>query len=80
MSCALARPAADQLVAHPAREGKIGDPVTMQMTELATADPKLDPAEAIRTDLHPWPRRHRGGYPLRRTELLVTHERTPRSI
>ena len=41
----------DQLVAHPARERQVGDPVTVQMPELAAADAELDAAEAMRTDL-----------------------------
>ena len=38
----------DELVAHPAGERQIGDPVTVQMPELAAPDAKLDTAEAMR--------------------------------
>jgi hypothetical protein len=47
----------DQLVAHPAGEWQIGDPVTVQVAQLATAKPKLNPAEPVRTDLHAFPGR-----------------------
>ena len=49
----------DQLIAHPAREREIGDPVTVQMPELAAAHAKLDAAEAMRPNLDAGPRRHR---------------------
>ena len=38
---------ADQLVAHAPREGQVGDPVTVQMAELAAPDLELDAAKAM---------------------------------
>src|SRR5580704_722503 len=48
----------DQLVAHAAREGKVGDPVAVEVTELAAADAEFDAAEPVRSGLHPRPRLH----------------------
>jgi hypothetical protein len=48
----------DQLVTHAAWERKVGDPVAVQMPELAAPEAKLDTAEAVRSELDLWPRRH----------------------
>lgn len=47
-SCPAVR---DQLVAHAARKRQIGDPVAVQMTQLAPPEPELDAAEAVRGSL-----------------------------
>ena len=73
-SCAAAR---HQLVAQPARQWKVDDPVTMQMSELAAAHAKLDAAEAMRSDIDLRPRRDGGSYPVRWTALFVTHLLAP---
>jgi hypothetical protein len=52
----------DQLVADAPREGKIGDAVAVEMAELASAEPELDAAEAVRRGLHTRPRLHDRGY------------------
>lgn len=46
----------DQLIAHATRERQIGDPVAVQVTELAAADAELDAAEAVRCGLDAGPR------------------------
>ena len=50
----------DQLVADPARERKVGDPVAMEMPELAPANAELDAAESVRRSFHARPRLHDG--------------------
>jgi hypothetical protein len=45
----------DQLVADATREWKVGDLIAMEVAELAAAESKLDPAEAMRPDLDPVP-------------------------
>lgn len=40
----------DQLVPNPAREGKVRDPVAVDVPELAPADTKLGPPEPVRFD------------------------------
>ena len=51
-----------QLVADAPREGKVGDAVAVEMTELAAAEPELDAAESVRRGLHARPRLHDRGY------------------
>ena len=46
----------DQLVADSAREREVGDPVAVQVPELAAADAKLDAAEPVRSQLDVGPR------------------------
>jgi hypothetical protein len=48
-------PRRDQLVTQAAREWKVGDPIAVEMAELATAKPKFDPPEAMWSDLDPIP-------------------------
>ena len=57
-------PGRDQLVPHPARERKIRDPVPMEVAELTSPQPELDPAETVRADLDPRPGGDRVGDPL----------------
>ena len=40
-------PRCDQLVTDAAREWKVGNPIAVEMAELATAESKLDPAKAM---------------------------------
>jgi len=49
----------DQLVAHAAREGKIGDAITVQVTKLPPTQAELDPPEPMGRLLHAGPRAHR---------------------
>jgi hypothetical protein len=61
------RPAgSDQIIAYPSRERQVGDPVAMEMTELAPTPPELDTTETTRRDIDPWPGPDRGDDPLRR--------------
>ena len=45
----------NQLLSHAYWERQIGKAIAVQVTELATADPELDPAESMRTDTHTVP-------------------------
>ncbi len=45
----------DQFVAHAARERKVGDPVAVQVPELASAEAELDATEAMRPGGDAWP-------------------------
>ena len=50
------RPAGrNQLFSHADWKRQIGEAVAVQVAELATADPKLDPAESMRADAHTVP-------------------------
>ena len=71
----------DQLVAHAAEKRKVGDPVAVQMPELAPTETKLDPPETVRPDLDLRPRSNRRGDPLTRAGLLVSvrHHLAPSS-
>lgn len=47
-------PCRDKFVTDAPREGKVGNCV-MQVSQLATPDPELDPSEAVLTDSHAIP-------------------------
>jgi hypothetical protein len=66
----------DELVAQPAGEREVSDPVTVQMPEFPAAEAKFDAAEAMRADPDAGPRRHGGGDPLRGAALPVGHQLT----
>ena len=51
-------PDGDQLVANPARERQVRDPVAVEVAELAPADPEFDAAEPVWSGLHARPRPH----------------------
>jgi hypothetical protein len=45
----------DQLLAHANRKRQVGEMIPVQVSELATAEAKLDSAEAMRHDAHAFP-------------------------
>jgi hypothetical protein len=45
----------NQLFPHAHGKRQIGEAVAVQVAELATADPELDPAESMRTNAHTLP-------------------------
>ncbi len=45
----------NQLLSHAYWKRQIGEAVAVQVAELATADPELDPAESMRTNAHTLP-------------------------
>ena len=64
----------DQLVSDALGEWQVGDAVAVQVPELPAPEPKLDPAEAMRPDLHSFPRAHRLSDPIRRAGRLLSHD------
>jgi hypothetical protein len=63
----------DQFVAHPAGEREVGDPITVQVAELAAPEAKLDSAESVRSGLHTWPGHNGFGDQACGASLLVSH-------
>jgi len=51
----LGPPGRNQLLSHADWKRQIGEAAAVQVAELATADPELDPAESMRTDAHAFP-------------------------
>ena len=54
----MGTPVGDQLVPNATRERKVGDPVAVEVAQLAPADPELDAAEPVRSRLNARPRLH----------------------
>jgi hypothetical protein len=63
----------DELVANPAREGKVSDPVAVDVPELAPTETKLDPSEPVPLERHALPRSDHCSDPRARTTGLLCH-------